>query len=266
VRRLIGFARDASKSDMQIRASSAVEFPHDFTEGLSVMIIGTFRTRALQVSVASLCLLLLVVETRALAGTVTVPYTGSFDEVDVPGPQDGLPAGDYDTIGGLPDVGLFNLVAGSNTFDGSVWTPGDSSDSFLLGIGPLQTLKGASIAFGTNLSPFAPMFAFPAPQWTLEESGPTPTIFNLTVGSNGLSATQITVAPAFERGEGVYSVVIGNGTFGINTGNYDTPIDYTMTFETMVVPEPSSLCLMCSLAVVGLSAGLVRRCRGKHLW
>ena len=210
-------------------------------------------------------LLLLVVESTALAGTVTVPYTGSFDEVDVPGPQDGLPAGDYDTIGGLPDVGLFNLVAGSNTFEGSVWTPGDSSDVFLIGIGPLQTLTGASIAFGTNLSPFAPMFAFPPPQWTLEESDPTPTIFDLTVGSDGLSGTQTVVAPAFERGEGIYSVLIGNGTFGINTGNYDTPVDYTMTFETTVVPEPSSLCLLCSLAVVGLFGGFVRRGRGKHL-
>lgn len=229
------------------------------------MIARVFRTLALCVSVAALCLVLSLGESAALADTVTVPYTGSFDEVDVPGPQDGLPAGDYDTIGGLPDVGLFNLVAGSNTFEGSVWTPGDSSDGFLIGIGPLQTLTGASIAFGTNLGPFAPMFAFPAPQWTLEESDPTPTIFDLTVGSDGLSSAQIVVAPAFERGEGIYSVLIGNGTFGINTGNYDTPIDYTMTFETTVVPEPSSLCLTCGLAAVGLFGAFVRRRRDMHL-
>jgi hypothetical protein len=229
------------------------------------MITRTFRTLTLRVSVAALCLPLFVVESTAMADAVTVPYTGSFDEVTVPGPQDGLPAGDYGTIGGLPDVGLFNLVAGSNTFEGSVWTPGDSSDSFLIGIGPLQTLTGASIAFGTNLSPFAPMFAFPAPHWTLEESDPTPTIFDLTVGSNGLSATQIAVAPAFERGEGIYSVLIGNGTFGINTGNYSTPVDYTMTFETTVVPEPSSLCFLCGLAAMGLFGSLVRRGRGKPL-
>jgi hypothetical protein len=199
----------------------------------------------------------LLVGAAAQAGTVTVPYVGSFDEATVPGPQDGLPAGDYDTIGGLPDVGLFNLVAGSNTFEGSVWTPGDSSDVFLIGIGPNQTLTGASIAFGTNLSPFSPMFAFPAPQWTLEESDPTPTIFDLTVGSDGLTATQISFAPAFERGEGIYSALIGNGTFGINTGNFDTPIDYTMTFETTVVPVPAAVWLFGS----GLLclAGMARR-------
>ena len=223
------------------------------------MSTGNDQTLAFRVSAAVLCLLLLGMGSTALAGTVTVPYTGAYDEVDVPGPQDGLPAGDYDTIGGLPDVGLFTLVLGSNTFEGSIWTPGDSSDVFLIGIGPSQTLTGASIAFGTNLSPFAPMFAFPPPQWTLEESDPTPTIFDLIVGSDGLSSTQVAVAPAFERGEGVYSVLIGNGTFGISTGNYDTPIDYTMTFET--IPEPSSVCLI----LVGLCGGFVRRRRGKHV-
>jgi hypothetical protein len=225
----------------------------------------TSRSGAVCVSLASLCLLLVAGGHSALADAITVPYSGSFDEADVPGPQDGLPAGDYDTIGGLLDVGLFNLVAGSNTFAGSVWTPGDSSDSFLIGIGPHQTLTGASIVFGTNLDPFAPMFAFPAPHWTLEESDPTPTIFDLTVGSNGLSAPQISFAPAFERGEGIYSVLIGNGTFGINTGNYDTPIDYTMTYETTVIPEPSSAYLVGSLVFAGLLVDIVCRRRGRHL-
>ncbi len=194
--------------------------------------------------------------TAAQAATVTVPYVGSFDEADVSA-EGGLPAGDYDTIGGLPDVGLFNLVAGNNTFEGSVWTPGDSSDVFLIGIGPLQTLTGASIAFGTNLSPSAPMFAFPSPQWTLEESDPTPTIFDLTVGADGLTTTHVVIAPAFERGEGIYNVLIGNGTFGINTGNFDTPIDYTMTFETTVVPIPATVWLFGS-GLLGL-VGIARR-------
>lgn len=178
----------------------------------------------------------------AQAAAVTVPYAGSFDEASVPA-EGGLPAGDYDTIGGLPDVALFNLVAGSNTFAGSVWTPGDSSDAFLIGIGPSQTLTGAHIAFGTNLTPFAPMFAFPPPQWTLEESDTTPTIFNLSVGANYLGAPQMLDAPAFSRGAGIYNVLIGNGTFGCcyDGGNYDTPVDYTMTFETTVEPAVTPL-------------------------
>lgn len=176
------------------------------------------------------------------AEAIIVPFTGSYDEAVVPA-EDGLPAGDYDTIGGLLDVGLFNLVAGSNTFEGSVFTPDDSSDVFLIGIAPLQTLTGASIAFGTNLSPFNPMFAAPAPQWTLEESDTTPTIFDVTVGSDGLNTTQVVVAPAFSRGEGIYSVLIGNGTFATNNSG---PIDYTMTFETTVVPIPAAAWLFGS--------------------
>ena len=196
---------------------------------------------------------LMVFGASAQAGTVIVPYTGSYDEALVPA-EDGLPAGDYDTIGGLADVGQFNLVGGLNTFDGSVWTPGDSGDGFLIGIGANQTLTGASIAFGTNLSPFAPMFAFPPPNWGLYESSAIPTIFEIPVGFDYASSVQNITAPAFIREAGVYNVFIGNGTFGINAGNYDTPIDYTMTFtvEEHPVPIPAALPLCSSgLAVMG---------------
>ena len=191
----------------------------------------------------------LIVGAAAQAGTVTVPYFGSFDEAGVPA-EGGLPAGDYDTIGGLPDVGLFNLVTGSNTFAGSIFTPGDSADTFLIGIGSLQTLTGASIEFGTNLTVFNPMFAFPPPRWTLEESSPTPTIFDLSVGADGLNSPQLLIAPAFSRGAGIYNVLIGNGVFGTNSG---APIDYEMRFETSVVPIPAALPLFgTGLACLGL--------------
>ena len=116
--------------------------------------------------------------TYSFALAIVIPYSGTYDEASVPA-EGGLPAGDYDTLGGLSDVGQFNLVDGSNTFEGSVWAPGDSGDLFLIGVGANQTLTGASIAFGTNLTPLNPMFAFPAPQWTLEESDADPTIFNV---------------------------------------------------------------------------------------
>lgn len=188
----------------------------------------------------------------AYGAAITIPYSGSYDEAVVLS-EGGQPAGDYDTIGGLEDVGLFNLVDGSNTFEGSIWTPGDSSDFFLIGIGSTQTLTGASIAFGTNLSPSNPMFAFPAPHWYLEESDTTPTIFDLVVGSDYLTTTDNVEAPPFSREEGVYNVLIGNGTFGTYSG---APIDYTMTFNVIseAVPEPATMLLLSFglMALVGV--------------
>jgi hypothetical protein len=42
--------------------------------------------------------------TPVQAATVVIPYAGSFNEAAI-GAEDGLPAGDYDTIGGMADVG-----------------------------------------------------------------------------------------------------------------------------------------------------------------
>jgi hypothetical protein len=188
------------------------------------------------------------------AAAVTIPYSGSFDESTVPA-EGGLPAGDYDTIGGALDVGLFNLVAGANTFLGSIRTPNDSSDVFAIGVGPNQTLTGASIVFGTNLNPFDPLFAAPAPFWTLEESDITPTIFLQSLGFNGMDSPLSLAAPAFTRGEGLYLLLIGNGTFATNSNQ---PVQYAITFDVSqvgTVPLPAALPLFASgLAVLGYGA------------
>ncbi len=211
------------------------------------MLISRIRSKNIWVTLAFLFAGSLVTSSVGQAATVIVPYAGSFNEAVVPA-EDGLAAGDYDTIGGNADVGQFNLVAGSNVFMGSVWTPGDSSDFFLINIAANQTLIGASIAFGTNLTPFAPMFAFPPPQWNLSDSSGITTIFDLIVGSNGLTTTANVTAPAFTAGPGFYNMLLGNGTFGINSGNFNTPINYTITFDVAeslsTVPVPAALPLL----------------------
>jgi hypothetical protein len=206
---------------------------------------------------------LTVAGAQAHAGTVTIPYSGTFNESSVPA-EGGFPAGDYDTIGGGPDVGLFNLVAGANMFFGSVKTPGDSSDAFVIGIGATQTLIGASIVFGTNLGPLNPLFAAPAPIWTLEESSPTPTIFLQSLGTNGMDAPLALAAPAFTRGAGIYSFLIGNGTFADhNNGPVQYAITFTVSQLTATTPIPASLSLFGSgLAAMGFLAFRRRRQAG----
>jgi hypothetical protein len=140
-----------------------------------------------------------------------------------------------------------------------VWTPSDSSDFFLINISVDQVLTGATIAFGTNLSPLVPMFAFPPPLWNLSDSSGLSTIFDLIVGSNGLTSTANVTAPAFTAGPGFYGLLLGNGTFGINTGDFKTPINYTMTFAVQqkisTTPIPAALPLLAGgLGILGFAS------------
>ena len=214
--------------------------------------------------------------TFAGAATVTVPYNGSYNETSAP-------SGDYDAIGGLNDVGLFNLVLGVNTFFGSINSPTDPSDFFAIGIGSGLELTGASILWGTNLPGLA--FNFPpppgyleqntsglnAPFWTLEESTVTPTIFRV----NGLQGSNFGTSPAsydagaFSRGPGIYgNNLIAQGTCGQTyvTDNQGflspkcvAPIAYEMTFTVVstvaAVPLPAALpLLLAGLGGIGLVA------------
>jgi hypothetical protein len=224
--------------------------------------------------------------TSASAGTVTVPYFGAFDEATVAGPVDGLPAGDYDTIGGLDDVGLFQLVAGTNTFEGSIFAPTDTADVFLVEVLAGFVLTGATINWGTNLpNNFgAPVGEYlyqstgrinqpQAPSWFFEESSPTPEIFtinNLWDSPWGEAPAEFS-SPTLSVGAGIYSSLIADQASGSCVlQQFIRPedgfigercvegLDYTMTFtvEQINVPVPEvsatgSLAAFASLFLFG---------------
>ncbi|SFT46647.1 VPLPA-CTERM sorting domain-containing protein [Sedimentitalea nanhaiensis] len=235
-------------------------------------------------------LLAIAAATGSHAGTVVVPYTGSFDEAAIVA-EGGFPAGDFDTLGGAEDVGLFNLVAGTNTFSGSVYSANDPADTFLIAIAEGMQIVGASIAWATNLPGIEYDFLSPspagflqqntfgaeAPYWTLEESSITPTVFRL----DGLEATKVgntfDVAPSsydapdFMRGAGIYSSLLdATGTCGqiyvaadpgVNT-QCASGLSYTLSFQVeptiSAVPLPAAGSLLV-FALAGFGAAGLRR-------
>jgi len=234
--------------------------------------------------------IILFLSTHANAGLVSVAYSGFFDESSISS-QDGLPAGDYDTIGGLNDVALFELVAGTNEFVGSIFSPNDPADVFLIEVGANLRLIGATISWGTNLPglelnfPTVPpgflqqnTFFDAAPDWFFEESSITPEIFTIENLEAGKVGSTFDVAPSFytasefSRGQGIYSSLLSasgtcaqsyrqvpvGGQIGLESFCVEG-IDYKMTFNVeqidsppSPVPEPSTLAIF-ALSIMGLA-------------
>lgn len=230
---------------------------------------------------------------QAEADAIGVPYSGSFDEASVVA-EGGLPAGDFDTIGGLEDVGLFSLTLGANTFTGSIYSPNDPSDVFLIEVAPGLSLVGAEINWGTNLPGIA--LTFPpdpeyrdqntfgpsAPDWVVEESSTVPELFRISdlEGSNFGTAPSTRSVTGLGIGPGIYSsALLASGTcmqaystvdVGGQTGlqaDCVDGIDYTMTFTTASstpstdIPTPqTAIMLAVALALLGFASARRKDC------
>lgn len=223
---------------------------------------------------------------QSKAGLINVNYNGSFDESSIAS-EGGLPAGDYDTVGGLNDVAVFQLVEGTNEFFGSVYSPQDGSDVFTVEVMSGFRLVGASINWATNLPGIPLDFNNPAgylgqntwgnaaPDWFFEESSITPEIFTINnleasaVGFNFDIAPSFYTADSFVRGAGIYSSTLAAqgscaqsysgapGGIGL-IANCADALDYKMSFivekiqPVTSVPEPTSLAIL-TLGLMGFT-------------
>ncbi|MGF1765171.1 PEP-CTERM sorting domain-containing protein [Aliivibrio kagoshimensis] len=222
--------------------------------------------------------------TQAQAGLVNIPFNGTFDEASI-ATEGGLPAGDFDTIGGLEDVALFNLVTGVNEFYGSIFSPTDPADVFTVGIAAGLKLTGATIHWGTNLlgvgfKPFVDQtvpvdyrqqntWGDNAPTWFFEESSTDPEIFTIAGLEDGLNGEtgKTFLSAELDVTEGIYSSLLSASGTCAQSYSYDSQgflnttcvegIDYKMTYtvESLTpisqVPEPTTLAIF-ALGLFGL--------------
>lgn len=234
----------------------------------------------------SLAFLAVTMGFQVNAALVDVPYSGFFDEVSVAA-EDGLSAGDFDTIGGLDDVAKFTLIEGVNEFVGSVWGPTDNADVFTVEIMSGYVLTSASILWGTNLPGIG--FTYPpvsgylqqntygasAASWYFEESSTTPEVFTVSglEGTQFGEAMQSVDSPALNVMEGVYSSLLdATGTcaqtyvpdpngVGI-VAQCMEGIDYKMTFNVEALPgNPVGVPEPTTLGLISLSLLAIRRLR-----
>jgi len=147
-------------------------------------------------------------------------------------------------------VGQFELLAGTNSFFGSIVTPSDPSDSFNIILGSNETLTGVSIDWDTDANPFNPVAISQNTELIITEiSGlgtilvdiHLPTASGLYVAASGLPIMT-----------GEYAVFVKSGVVARND---NSPVSYTAYFE--VIPAPGAI-LLCSIGI-GLVGWLRRR-------
>jgi hypothetical protein len=179
-------------------------------------------------------------------------FNGTFDEATDP-----LTAAskDYRDLGGEFDVGQFELLAGTNSFLGSIGTPSDPSDTFNIILGSNETLTGVSIDWDTVADPYNPVVISQDTELIVTEISGLGTILvdiDLPAWSSGLFFA--TSGLPIMTGE--YAVFVKSG---ILARLDNSPVSYTAYFEVEapVIPAPGAI-LLGSIGV-GLVGWLRRR-------
>jgi hypothetical protein len=161
--------------------------------------------------------------------------------------------GDYNNLLSppLPTAVVLGLDAGTNTFAGTFGTPGDQGDTFLLNIGPLQTLTGIRVTFATNAGDLNPV--------AINQNSRL--VFDLTSSNQPVPLVDLALT-----GRPSGPVVFASGPLSIGAGQYNTTIlsevlalnnagmvGYQVAFDVSAVPEPTGVAMMLAgTATIGL--------------
>ncbi|MCP5281158.1 MAG: PEP-CTERM sorting domain-containing protein [Rhodoferax sp.] len=190
---------------------------------------------------------------RYVFAACMVLAAGSASAVNVDEATFAGAGGDYNNLLSppLPTAVVFGLDAGTNTFAGTFGTPGDQGDTFLLNIGPLQTLTGIRVTFATNAGDFNPV--------AINQNSRL--VFDLTSSNQPVPLVDLALT-----GRPSGPVVFASGPLSIGAGQYNTTIlsevlalnsagmvGYQVAFDVSAVPEPTGVAMMLAgTATIGL--------------
>ena len=191
------------------------------------------------ISIAGVCL---------LAGASAYAAPLAVDEGSYPGA-----GGDYNNLLNppQPEAVVFNLAGGTNTFAGTFGTPGDAGDTFIVQLGPLETLTAIRVIFATNADPFNPVAINQASKLVFDltsSSEPIPLLsLNLTGRPDG--PVQFN-SSALSFGEQTYGVTLLTEVLALNS---NARVGYRVEFDVTAVPEPATWALLLA-GIAGVGA------------